>query len=121
MDLMLSVFPELFNYSQMAPVILRIALAAVLFYFGYLSLKAEEGKYSKAEGALKIIIGLFLLVGFLTQIAALLASLAMIAEAVKEKMASGVIKRKVLKFLIFSIGASLALLGPGLFSIDLPL
>ncbi len=118
---MLSIFPELLNYSQLAPVILRIALAVVFLYFGYLSFKIEGNKYSKAEGAIKIIIGLFLLAGFLTQIAAFLASLAMIAEAIKEKMAGGFIKRKVLKFLIFAIGVSLALLGPGLLAIDLPL
>lgn len=121
---MLSIFPELLNYSQLSPLILRIALAVVFLYFGCISLKAEKTgcwKCGGIEGALKIIIGLFLLAGFLTQIAAILASLAMIAEATKEKMAGGFVKRKILKFLIFSIGASLALLGPGLLAIDLPL
>ncbi|MCX6731524.1 MAG: hypothetical protein NTX55_00865 [Candidatus Parcubacteria bacterium] len=98
---MLSVFPELFNYSQIAPLIFRIALAVILIRIGY-----KNGLI----GIVQILTAVLLFLGLFTQIAGLLA----IGACYK-------IKERKLMLLIFAIAVSLMLLGPGLFSIDLPL
>jgi len=107
---MLSVFPELFNYSQIAPFILRLALAIVLARFGYLAIFKTIAKKEKAIGIVQGLASIFLFLGFLTQIAGLLA----IATIFN-------IKSKTLKLMIVAVAVSLILLGPGLFSVDLPL
>jgi len=98
---MLSVFPWLFNYSQIAPFILRLGLGIVLIRVGY-----KNG----IIGIVQILTAVFLFLGLLTQPAALLAMIA-----------SYKIKERKLMFLIFAVALSLILLGPGLFSFDLPL
>jgi len=107
---MLSVFPELFNYSQIAPFILRIGLAIVLARFGYLAIFKTITKKEKAIGIIQGLASIFLFLGFLTQIAGLLA----IATVFN-------VSSKTLKLMIISVALSLMLLGPGLFSVDLPL
>lgn len=105
-----SVFPELFNYSQIAPFILRIALAIVLVRFGYSAIFKIITRREKAIGIIQWLTAIFLFLGFLTQIAAVLAIVTVFN-----------IKSKMLKLMIVVTALSLILLGPGLFSIDLPL
>ena len=107
---MLSVFPELFNYSQIAPFILRISLAIVLVRFGYLAIFKTITRREKAMGIIQWLAAILLFLGFLTQIAAVLAIVIVFN-----------IKSKTLKLMIISVALSLMLLGPGLFSLDLPL
>lgn len=107
---MLSVFPELFNYSQIAPLILRLGLAIVLARLGYLAVFKTITKCEKITGLIQILAAIFLFLGFLTQVAALLAITTVFN-----------VKSKILKLLIVSVALSLMLLGPGLLSIDLPL
>jgi len=109
---MLSVFPELFNYSQIAPFLLRVSLGIVLIRFGYLAVfkTAPATKYEKAIGIVWILSALFFFLGLLTQVAGLLT----IVTVFK-------INQKILKFMILVIALSLIFLGPGLFSFDLPL
>lgn len=107
---MLSVFPELFNYSQIAPFILRIALSIVLVRFGYWAIFKTTTRHEKAIGIIQWLAAIFLFLGFLTQIAALLAIVTVFN-----------VKPKISKLMIVSVALSLMLLGPGLFSFDLPL
>jgi hypothetical protein len=107
---MLSVFPELFNYSQIAPFILRISLAIVLVRFGYLAIFKTITRREKTIGIIQWLAAIFLFLGFLTQIAAFLT----IATVFN-------VKPKIPKLMIASAALSLMFLGPGLFSIDLPL
>jgi hypothetical protein len=107
---MLSVFPELFNYSQIAPFILRIALSIVLVRFGYLAIFKTIARREKTIGIIQWLAAIFLFLGFLTQIAAFLAIVTVFN-----------IKPKISKLMIVSVALSLMLLGPGLFSFDLPL
>jgi hypothetical protein len=107
---MLSVFPELFNYSQIAPFILRISLAVILVRFGYLAIFKTITRHEKTIGIIQWLAAIFLFLGFLTQIAAILAIAAVFN-----------IKPKTQKLMVIAVAVSLILLGPGLFSFDLPL
>lgn len=120
---MVSVFPELFNYSQLAPFILRIALALVLAQTAFLTGVKSPDKREKIIGIIKILSAFFILIGMLTQAAAMIIAILMLFRAVDAKIKKIVIapERKLLDSLIFVISVSLILFGPGLFSIDLPL
>jgi uncharacterized membrane protein YphA (DoxX/SURF4 family) len=117
---MLSVFPELLNYSHVAPFILRIALAIILLRIVHLNLK-EPGKCPKVCLVIKTISAGLLLAGFLTQAASLLTVFVIIAGVVRLKIKKEPVPEKKLKFLILVIALSLIFLGPGMFSFDLPL
>jgi len=114
---MLSVFPELFNYSHLAPFILRIALAVVL-------LKTKSGraedKTSKIFRVFYVVGAGLILIGFLVQPAVLLIAIAVILESAIAKAKKQADERS-LNVLIFAIALSLALLGSGFLAIDLPL
>lgn len=118
---MLSIFPELFNYSYLAPFILRIALVLVLIRIGYLSIAKNPDKCQKSIDITQIISAVFIALGFLTQIASLVIIAMAATEIIKSRIQKVPIKRKALKLLIVAVAASLMLLGPGLFAIDLPL
>lgn len=118
---MLSVFPELLNYSQIAPLLLRISLAIVLIRVGYLGISKTINKFEKALGETQILSGLLLFLGFLTQAVALLIIALMISEIVFLKVKKLEVANKSLKLLIFAIAFCLLFLGPGLLSLDLPL
>ncbi len=117
---MLSVFPQLLDYSFFAPFILRVGLALVALRLGYLNLK-EVKKFPKTTGAMLVIGAIFLALGFLTQIAVLLIIIAGLAEVIRAKIKELPVPEKTLKFLVFVAAVSLILLGSGAFAIDLPL
>lgn len=98
---MLSVFPQLFDYSQLAPLILRVGLGVILIKVGY-----KNG----FVGALQILAAVFIILGLFIQVAALLA----LATCYK-------IKEKKIMLLVVAVALSLIFLGPGLISLDLPL
>ncbi len=100
--MVVSVFPELFNYSQVSPLILRIFLALCL-------LTGAKEKFAKI---IQIICALFLFLGLYTQIAALLTIVVLMADKTEEKKT---------KILMIITALSLIFSGPGLFSFDLPL
>ena len=107
---MLSVFPELLNFSQVAPLILRVILAVILLQVGYKLFKSAE-KREKIIGVIEILSAIFLAIGMFTQVAAIV-SLITISNKTEEK---------ILRLLMVAVSISLALLGPGIYSFDLPL
>lgn len=109
---MLSVFPELLNYSQVAPLILRLCLSVVLIKWGYLNVFKGNEKKEKILGAGQFLSAVLLVTGLLVQPVALLAAATAIIEKKDEKF---------LKFVVIANALSLMVLGPGLFSLDLPL
>ncbi|OHA14932.1 MAG: hypothetical protein A3A10_02425 [Candidatus Tagabacteria bacterium RIFCSPLOWO2_01_FULL_42_9] len=113
---MLSLFPQLFTYSELAPLILRFAAAFIVIGFGYPKLLKPSEYRNFAVGLIEFCSAIFLIAGFLTQLAAALIILAMIYEIVRPEP-----ENLRLKILLIAALGSLALLGPGLFSIDLPL
>jgi len=132
---MLSLFPDLFTYHEIAPFILRLVLAFIFLGHGYSKLKTKEGtvkffdsikikpaKFWVALLALaELTSGAMFLIGFLTQAAAILVSVIMILAIVKIKIKQKFLGGYEFELLILACALSLLLLGPGIFALDLPL
>lgn len=123
---MLSLFPELFTYQQIAPFILRIVLALIFIGSGYSKLfkaRLETTKLFQSilVGLIELISGLFFLFGFLTQAVAILVSILVLTTILKVKIKQGFLGGYDFDLLILTCALSLLVLGPGIFAIDLPL
>lgn len=118
---MASVFPELLNYSQLAPVIIRVACGFALVRIS--APKIKEGGVKKYLAILEIFGAMFILIGFLTQPAAIVLTTLIAIEIIQKQIKKTEILpgRKIIYFLLISSLLSLLVTGPGLFSIDLPL
>lgn len=113
---MLSIFPLLFTFSAVAPIILRAGLGIVLILTGYGKIKnSEQKKKEKVWGYAQILSALLLILGFLLQPAAILSGLIAICDLLKGNRPN--MERNIL---IIAISLSLLALGPGLFAFDLP-
>lgn len=132
---MLNLFPQLLAFELLAPFILRLTLAVILIYHGYPklfkdfsstvsyfeSLKIKPAKFwVVVVGLIEFIGGIFLFVGFLTQLVAILVSLEFLFIVFILKRAQGF---KALEFdlAILAMALSLIFLGGGAFAIDIPL
>ncbi len=114
---MLSLFPQLFAYQELAPLILRIVTGFIVISFAYPKLK-KPGEFGNfLIGLVEFFTGALLVAGFLMQLAAALIILAMIFEIFRPS------PDKDYKFMVLLIVVLVALmfLGPGFFAIDLPL
>lgn len=114
----LSLFPNLLNYGPFAPVILRLALGMHLLYSA--KQKWRDGKlfgktvYRKIFALLFLVAGALVIIGLLTQAAALFATLfAAIAIFRKE--------RRRENYLVLAIALAVLVLGAGPLAIDLPI
>ena len=137
---MLNVFPDLLFLQLLAPFLIRITLGVMFFWIGYsyifrdreavvaqLSTKWPKlGPFSVWFGGIfEMITGIFLIVGFLTQIAAIAGMLiaidALFAKFLYKDLDEVVKYSKM--FYIFAFVTSLSLLfsGAGAFAFDLPL
>ena len=133
---MLNPFPDLLYLSLLAPTILRLALGSVFFLEGYrriflnrerfIALFSERWPLYGTQllwlyGILELGIGVFLVLGLYTQVAALL-SLFIVASAIFVHHGSlFFVRGKVLHLLILAISVSLFMTGAGQFAFDLPL
>ena len=113
-----SLFPELFNFSFIAPFVLRIALGVPLIKHGFGKLTAEKAP-PKDTGRDCFLSGIFLVIGLFTQTAAIAVSLIIIVSSImlREQHPRSWTER-IIKL---AIAVSLILTGPGLFAFDLPL
>jgi uncharacterized membrane protein YphA (DoxX/SURF4 family) len=123
---MLSIFPNLYNYGILVPVILRLFLGLYLLraaWGNYQAIKTGvHPKISIVWSIIKLIGGGFILSGFLIQPTAIFfALLTLIVILFKDKTPGH--RGYPNEFYILKTIAYLALvvLGPGLFAIDLPL
>ncbi len=117
---MLSLFPELYIYQQLAPFILRVTLAIILFVYTYRNYKNPEAfiktiSFIKGASAILLILGLFI------QLTAIIVALVSFIEKLRARTEKEDFNAYGLRLLIFSIAIALLFLGPGAFSIDLPL
>src|SRR3989339_803704 len=114
-----SLFPELFNFSFLAPFILRIALGIPLIKHGFGKIISPQSALQRILGGIVFLSGIFLVIGLFTQAAAIAVSLIIIASSI---IMRGQHPRSWTERLIkLAIAVSLILTGPGLFAFDLPL
>ncbi|MCH7529660.1 DoxX family membrane protein [Patescibacteria group bacterium] len=133
---MLNPFPDLLVLSLLAPFILRIVVGVILLKSGYARITSggtrsaidianqwRASMFSPAWylGAIEIIAGVFLIVGFLTQIAALVGGLIAIKAIARKGGLAGAVRTKAFYVLMLVICVSLLLTGAGALAFDLPL
>lgn len=135
---MLSVFPQLFDYSFLAITVLRITLGVIFIFFAYgklfrersmriaffdkLSLRPAIVFFSIVTG-LELIAGIFLTIGLFTQIMAMITGTLMVLATLIKWRRPDVLPYNTAEFyiLLALVSYSLVFLGPGSFAFDLPL
>lgn len=129
---MLSAFPELYNYSYFAPSLLRLATGAFFIIYGSKNIFSVGGGDSQTKakltipkilGVLEFLCGALLLVGLFVQPVAIAMSAILIAAMVFRSGPEfgGAGGQYGLRLILLVVLLSLVVLGPGLFSLDLPL
>ena len=134
---MLSIFPFLLSYKLLAPFILRLTLGAIFVDYGWAKInrqKAEKVAFFETIGLkpgltyvwiialIEIATGLLLAVGFLTQIAALIAAIILIISILLKKKDPASFESSSCLFIVcLIISLSLLLTGAGSLAFDLPL
>ena len=138
MRIMLNPFPEVLFLEPLAPFILRIAAGAILLLIGYSHFTKErrEGIASDLRikwgatgtffiwvlGGAELLAGLSLILGFLTQIGAILGGIVALKLLWFRKTYTKVAPHSAAFYtLLFAICLSLFFTGAGAFAIDLPL
>jgi uncharacterized membrane protein YphA (DoxX/SURF4 family) len=118
----LSLFPELYNYSGYAPLILRFSAGVYFIGDGWEDIGKRGGikLINILVGSLKIISGVALTIGIYTQLWAAVACVLLIFSMIISMGDGDWIKARY-NFLLIVIAASLILSGPGLYAMDLPL
>jgi len=134
---MLNPFPELLSYALFAPLLLRLVLGYIFINLGRLKLKSEKDRWIfsfetlkirpavfcvKTLAFIEIIGGTMLILGFYTQIAALVLAFITFAELFIEYKEESLLKRNLVFYLlIFTICLSLLFSGAGFMAFDLPI
>ncbi len=119
---MLNTFPDLLAFSLLAPFLIRVSLGILFIIFGYYELKKRSGILTSSVTYLKIIGGLMLIVGLLTQISSLVLAIITFINIIIGFRNKSYSKDKIFLFIfIFIATISLLLSGAGIFAIDLPL
>ena len=117
-----SIFPQLLTYWMVGPLLLRLVLAGVFFYFGYHKSMSPQSKWSKSLGVIEIILAILLLAGLFTQVASLLVAVILVVQLVDKVRSKNFLTSGVNYFLILLVIAiSLVFTGPGFLAFDLPL
>lgn len=134
---MLNTFPTLLSFGLIAPLILRVTLGLVLIGIGILTISQKRLsfiEYFKLHnfplplilpwvfGIVEIIVGIFLIVGLSTQIAAIISVFLLLNLYSFETNNDNILPYSSSLYLILSIVAlSLLFSGAGFFALDLPL
>ena len=115
-------FPELLNFQIVAPFLLRITVGLFLIYLGY---KRYKKPYN-FSAVLYVIVGAFLVLGWYTQISAIVAILVLKLDFYLDfwiNKSSKPISEETWALYTIAIVVLLSLLltGPGFLAMDLPL
>ncbi len=119
---MLSLFPYLLIYQGFAPLLLRLTLGAIFIFWAYGKLKKRTDIKEILQGLVKAIIGILLVIGLYTQLAALV-SVIFLAICLLQKIQKRVFLSDGVNYylILFIISITLLLTGPGFIAFDLPL
>ena len=124
-----SLFPYLFAFRELAPLLLRIVLGVIFFGQGYKRLfkeeKAQPAKvWAPIIGAIELFGGLLFLMGFLTQLVSIFllfdAAVKIIRGSRKQEGEQDSMESRDFWFLVAATLLALLVLGPGAYSIDFP-
>jgi len=134
---MLSIFPSLLTFSLIGPTLLRLTLGLFFLNFGWAKLTTEretKGVFFESVGLrpgrifvlifglLELAGGLFLVAGFLTQVVSLVFTIILIGVLfAKQKQPESLTHESGFYLLLLVISITLLFIGPGLYSVDLPL
>ena len=120
---MLSTFPTLLSWSELAPTMIRITLGLVLLYWAFKTFTSKS-VISKdgAVAAIEALAGALLIIGLYTQIAALVIMVDLLVRSVRKIMSRAFFTSGINYYFILLIMAlSLLVSGAGLLAFDLPL
>lgn len=132
---MLSLFPELFTYALLGPLVLRVFVGVALLFLGYRRLVRRADSGSAAGGAptgntsslrialagAELVVGLGLIVGIYLQAAAIAGALLALLYLLFSPRSFPSLEGGVAKTALLIICLSLLVLGPGAFAYDWPL
>lgn len=134
---MLNPFPNLLNYGIFAPLLLRLIIGILFITYGIYKFRSDREKtcsffdlvrvghsgfLTNALGVVEIIAGVAMILGFATQIIAVITgTISFVSFLIKEKHPEDLSQPKIVYGLICIISISLLLLGAGIPAIDLPL
>ena len=118
---MLTLFPTLLSWNQFSPFIIRLALGAVFVYWAWLRLKQSEATTgSRILGIADAVLGIALVVGFWTQVAATLVALDLIWRIIKKGTEKALFTSGVNYYVVLLVLAlSLLVTGAGWWGFDL--
>jgi len=113
------------SYQQVGPFLIRIVLGVTLAYFGYhkiLGTGQSSGSNSKTYGVVEMLVAIFLIIGFWTQLAALLNAIILIIKLGFKIRQGKFLSDGVNYYILLLIMAiSLIFTGAGFLAIDYPL
>jgi len=135
---MLTVFPGLLFLDPLAPFLLRVTVGIIFLFMGYNHLTRERREGIATDlrlkwgatgtffiwylGIFEIVVGLFLIAGFLTQIAAIVGGIIALKLLHGRKKYPKISPQSTSFYiLLFVICLSFLVTGAGAFAIDLPL
>jgi uncharacterized membrane protein YphA (DoxX/SURF4 family) len=124
---MLNTFPELLNYSILAPTLLRFVLAFILITTGIEIIRPTKRAFLAnfipwKLGIAQIALGVFFFFGMFTQIASLIAIYIFFSLFYIENRAERILPHTSAFYLVMIvISLSLLFTGAGAFAVDLPL
>ncbi|MDB5259029.1 MAG: hypothetical protein JWO73_237 [Candidatus Taylorbacteria bacterium] len=118
-----SIFPPLLAYASVAPLIIRVVLGLTLIHFGYRKTQGKgqsSGSNSSTYGILEIMIGIFLVVGIFTQLAAMLNVVILVIK-LSLKVREGKFLNDGVNYYVLLLAMALSLLfsAPGAFAVDM--
>ncbi len=119
---MLSLFPTLLAYDGFTPFLLRLTLGSIFIYWAYGKLYRRIDAKTTLLGVIELLSGGLLIVGYLTQLAALVAAIILFVHLINKIKNKSFLNKGVNYYLIlFVISICILISGAGFIAFDLPL
>lgn len=120
---MLTIFPSLLSYEQLAPTLVRLTLAVILIHWAYKGIRNNKILTApRCVATVEGVAGVLLLLGVWTQIGALIVVVDMIVKLVQKVGKKEVLSDGVNYYLIvFVLALTLLVTGAGFLAYDLPM